>query len=72
MYPHERARVEEMKDKPFALIGVNSDQTVERAKEAIAKNKLNWRSFQNKGQGARSPRTGPSKVGRPWSSWMRT
>jgi hypothetical protein len=51
MYPHERSLVEEMKDKPFALIGVNSDSTVEKAKAAIAKNKLNWRSFQNKGNG---------------------
>lgn len=39
-----------MKDKPFALVGVNSD-SVERAKKAIAENKLNWRSFQNKRQG---------------------
>jgi len=51
MYPHERSLVEEMKDKPFALIGVNSDSTVERAKKAVAENQLNWRSFQNKGSG---------------------
>ncbi len=44
MFPHERSLVEEMKDKPFALIGVNSD-TKERAKESVAKNELNWRSF---------------------------
>ena len=47
MYPHERSLVEELKDEPFALIGVNSDQTIERAKKAIEENKLNWRSFQN-------------------------
>lgn len=47
MYDHERSLVEEMKDKPFALIGVNSDKTLERAKKAIADNNLNWRSFQN-------------------------
>ena len=35
-----------MKDKPFALIGVNSDK-LDRAKKAVEKNKLNWRSFQN-------------------------
>ena len=51
MYPHERSLGEEMKNKPFARIGVNSDQTVERAKKAIAENNLNWRSFQNKGSG---------------------
>jgi len=36
-----------MKDKPFALVGVNSDKSVEVAKAAIEKNQLNWRSFQN-------------------------
>ena len=51
MYPHERSLVEEMKDKPFALVGVNSDRTIERAKKAIAENKLNWRSFQNQEKG---------------------
>ncbi|MFT7485889.1 MAG: hypothetical protein ACI9F9_001741 [Candidatus Paceibacteria bacterium] len=42
--------MEELKDEPFALIGVNSD-SVETAKEAIEKNGLNWRSFQNKMEG---------------------
>jgi hypothetical protein len=40
-----------MKDKPFALVGVNSDKSVEVAKAAIEKNQLNWRSFQNKRPG---------------------
>ena len=51
MYPHERSLVEEMKDRPFALVGVNSD-SVERAKKAIADNNLNWRSFQNEPEGS--------------------
>ena len=51
MYPHERSLVEEMKDKPFALVGVNSDRTVEVAQDAVARNNLNWRSFQNKVEG---------------------
>ena len=50
MYAHERSLVKEMSDKPFALIGVNSDK-VERAKKAVEENKLNWRSFQNEGTG---------------------
>jgi hypothetical protein len=40
-----------MKDRPFALIGVNSDD-LPRAKKAVAENKLNWRSFQNEPEGA--------------------
>jgi hypothetical protein len=55
MYPHERSLVEEMKDKPFALLGVNSDETIERAKQAIEKNNLNWRSFQNQNEGRERP-----------------
>ena len=40
-----------MEGRPFALIGVNSDKTVARAKQAIAENQLNWRSFQNQEEG---------------------
>lgn len=41
-----------MKDKPFALIGVNSDNPLQRARDAVEKNQLNWRSFQNEPEGA--------------------
>ena len=54
MYPHERSLVEELKDKPFALVGVNSD-SLDKAKAAVEKNKLNWRSFQNEPEGAEQP-----------------
>jgi hypothetical protein len=53
MYPHERSLVKEMKDKPFALIGVNSDD-LERAKKAVIENELNWRSFQNDPEGSKT------------------
>ena len=43
--------MEELKDKSFALVGINSDQTPEVAKQAVAANNLNWRSFQNKPAG---------------------
>jgi hypothetical protein len=43
-----------MAGKPFALIGVNSDDSVETAKKAIAENNLNWRSFQNKREGGKA------------------
>lgn len=36
-----------MEGRPFALVGVNSDDSVETANEAVKKNELNWRSFQN-------------------------
>src|SRR5947199_10035292 len=45
MYPHERSLVKKMEGKPFVLLGVNSDQTREIAKQAVTSQKLTWRSF---------------------------
>ena len=42
MYAHERSLVEEMKDKPFTLFGINSDDPVDRLKSAIEREKLTW------------------------------
>ena len=55
MYPHERSLVSKLKGKPFALIGVNSDSDREFAREAVRKNKLNWRSFWNGPKGTSGP-----------------
>jgi len=44
MYPHERSLVKRMEDKPFALIGVNSDPK-EVVLEAMEKESITWRSF---------------------------
>ena len=44
MYPHERSLVKKLKDKPFALIGVNSDPK-ERLKKVIKEKGISWRSF---------------------------
>jgi hypothetical protein len=38
-----------MADKPFVLLGVNSDSSREIVKEAKAKENLTWRSFWNGG-----------------------
>lgn len=47
MYPHERSLVKQLADKPFALIGVNSDRDLDDLKEVIKEKNLTWRSFQN-------------------------
>ena len=44
MYSHERSLVKKLADKPFALLGVNSDPK-ERALKAVKENELTWRSF---------------------------
>ena len=47
MYPHERSLVKQLADKPFALIGVNSDQDLDKIREIVKEKNLTWRSFQN-------------------------
>ena len=44
MYPHERSLVKRMKDKPFALLGVNSDSK-ERLQDVIKRENISWRSW---------------------------
>ena len=45
MYPHERSLVKELADKPFALIGVNSDMNLDELKPRLAEENITWRSF---------------------------
>jgi hypothetical protein len=44
MYPHERSLVEKLTNKPFALLGINSDPK-ERVVKAIEENDITWRSW---------------------------
>ena len=46
MLPHERSLLEELKDRPFAIVGVNSDSK-ERLKELVADGTTTWRNFTN-------------------------
>jgi thiol-disulfide isomerase/thioredoxin len=45
LVPDERELVERLKDKPFALIGVNLDNDKTKLRAAMAKAKITWRSF---------------------------
>ena len=55
MYSHERSLVERLKDKPFVLVGVNSDTDKAMLKERMAKEKISWRSFWNGPKGTDGP-----------------
>ena len=55
MYPHERSLVKKLADKPFALLGVNSDKDLDKLKPRLAKENISWRSFWNGPQGTRGP-----------------
>ena len=55
MYPHERSLVKKLTDKPFALIGVNSDRDLEALKPVLEKEQITWRSFWNGPKGTGGP-----------------
>ena len=55
MYPHERSLVQRLKDKPFALIGINSDEDKEALKPRLEKEHITWRSFWNGPKGTFGP-----------------
>lgn len=48
MIPHERSLVEKLKDKPFALIGVNTDKDKDYLKKELVAQNVTWRSFWSK------------------------
>jgi hypothetical protein len=45
MYPHERSLVKRLTNKPFALLGINSDPGREELKEVLKKEQITWRSW---------------------------
>jgi hypothetical protein len=49
MYPHERSLVKRYANKPFVLLGVNSDNDREAIKKVVKDEKITWRSWWNGG-----------------------
>ena len=45
MYPHERSLVKRLKDKPFVLLGINSDKDRQELKKVMEKEQITWRSW---------------------------
>ena len=50
MVPDEKAMVERMKGRPFALVGVNGDEDRPAARKVAAEKGINWRSFWDGGR----------------------
>jgi len=42
MLPHEKALVQRMKDRPFALIGINSDGGAKKCREITKREEIPW------------------------------
>ena len=55
MFPHERSLVKRLENKPFALIGVNSDKDREDCKKKNVAEQITWRSFWNGEKGTGGP-----------------
>ena len=55
MFPHERSLVKQLADKPFALIGVNSDKDLEQVRKDNVKKDITWRNFWNGEHGTAGP-----------------
>jgi hypothetical protein len=51
MVPHERSLVKRLAGKPFALLGVNFDQTKEDVLKSEKDNQITWRSWFDGRQG---------------------
>ena len=68
MYPHERSLVRKLSDKPFAIVGVNSDKDLNQIRKTVAEKNLTWRSFWNGEKGTRGPISSAWKV----KSWPTT
>lgn len=49
MFPHERSLGAKLADKPFVMLGVNSDEDREATRARIAQEGVTWRSFWNGG-----------------------
>jgi hypothetical protein len=47
MIPVEQQLSKRLKDKPFAIVGVNSDMVEEKARSAVKEHGVTWRSFRD-------------------------
>jgi peroxiredoxin len=63
MYPHERSLVKKLENKPFALLGINSDPK-ERLRDVMKKENITWRSWWDGGD-----TSGPIATAWNVSSW---
>ena len=61
MYPQERKLVARLRNKPFALVSVNTDATVETLKKSIASGEITWRCWYD------GPLAGP--ITTRWGVW---
>jgi hypothetical protein len=55
MYPHERSLVQKFSNRPFAIVGINSDKDLDKLRPRLAEENISWRSFWNGPEGTGGP-----------------
>jgi peroxiredoxin len=50
MFPHERSLVQRMQDKPFVLLGVDSEDDRPTLRKTLDEKDLTWRNFSDEDQ----------------------
>jgi hypothetical protein len=62
MFPHERSLVENLKDEPFVVLGINGDDgDLQKARQRCREENITWRSFQN------SPADAKTSIAQQWN-----
>jgi thiol-disulfide isomerase/thioredoxin len=51
LLPHEQELAARLRDRPFAIVGVNSDTDQAAVSDALTKHQVQWRSFRNRTTG---------------------
>lgn len=62
MLPHEREMVKRLKDEPFTLLGINSDESRSALGEILKKEKITWPNIFG------GP-TSVNEIARKWNVW---
>ncbi len=62
MLPHEREMVIRLKDKPFTLLGINSDESRSALREILKDEKITWPNIYG------GP-TNKNAIARKWNVW---
>ena len=68
MYPHERSLVQNFTNRPFVLLGVNSDDSKEQLRKIIKEQNITWRSWFGGTGGGAIAGAWSIRRGRPFSS----
>jgi thiol-disulfide isomerase/thioredoxin len=65
LVPHERELAARLADRPFVLLGINSDEDRGRARQVMDRERMTWRSWWDGPPTDRSPKNGRPALAHP-------